>query len=113
MIQLYHPMDSIVSSIIRQGGTLWRALVGRRSPAASAASGIGVLPAYAALAHYRVGITDLEPRLRILVMQLAAERSRCRWCIERGRHLWREAHLSIDELRALTRYETTSLFSQP
>ncbi|HZE94304.1 MAG TPA: hypothetical protein VEZ49_06310 [Gemmatimonadales bacterium] len=105
-------MDSIVSSMIRHGGALWRALVGRRSPAAAAGSGIGVLPAYAALARYRVGITDLEPRLRMLVMQLAAERSRCRWCVERGRHLWRAAHLSIDELRALTRYETSSLFSQ-
>jgi len=70
-----------------------------------------VLPAYAALARYDISGTDLDPRLRLLVTQLAAERSRCRWCIERGRHLWREAQLSIEELRALPRYETSSLFS--
>jgi alkylhydroperoxidase family enzyme len=70
-----------------------------------------VLPAYAALGRYQRHTPDLEPRLRMLVTQLAAERSRCRWCIERGRHLWREALLSLDELRALPRYETSSLFS--
>jgi len=47
----------------------------------------------------------------MLVTQLAAERSGCRWCIERGRHDWREAQLSFDALRALPRYETSSLFS--
>lgn len=104
-------MDSLVSSIIRQGGAVWRALVGHGTPTVAPPPGVRVLPAYAALARYRITTTDLEPRLRILVMQLAAERSRCRWCIERGRHLWREAQLSLDELRALTRYETSALFS--
>jgi alkylhydroperoxidase family enzyme len=47
----------------------------------------------------------------MLVTQLAAERSGCRWCIEQGRHLWREAELSLDALRALPRYDTSSLFS--
>jgi alkylhydroperoxidase family enzyme len=70
-----------------------------------------VLPAYAALARYQISTTDLDPRLRTLVTQLAAERSGCRWCIELGRHLWREAQLSIEALRALPRYETSSLFS--
>ena len=70
-----------------------------------------VLPAYAALARYQHHGAQLDRRLRLLVMQLAAERSRCRWCIERGRHLWREAQLSYDALRALPRYETSSLFS--
>ena len=97
-------MDSLVSSILR-------ALIGRRTPAVPSPAGVRILPAYAALARYNTTITDLEPRLRMLVMQLAAERSRCRWCIERGRHLWREAQLSIDELRALTRYESSPLFS--
>jgi alkylhydroperoxidase family enzyme len=69
------------------------------------------LPAYAALARYQLHTPDLDPRLRMLVMQLAAERSGCRWCIERGRHLWREAQLSLDELRALPRYETSACFS--
>jgi len=69
------------------------------------------LPAYAALARYQVGATQLEPRLCMLVTQLAAERSRCRWCIERGRHAWRETHLPIESLRTLRQYETSASFS--
>jgi len=69
------------------------------------------LPAYAALARYQVGATQLGPRLRMLVTQLAAERSRCRWCIEQGRHAWREAHLPMASLRTLRQYETSTSFS--
>jgi len=72
---------------------------------------VRVLPAYAALARYHSNSIALEPRLHMLVTQLAAERSRCRWCIERGRHLWREAQLPVDALRALLRYESSALFS--
>lgn len=110
MIQLYHHMDSIVAIMIRQGGAVWRALAGRRASTATP-GGARVLPAYAALARYNGGI-DLEQRLRLLVTLLAAERSGCRWCIERGRHFWRQAQLSLEELRALPRYETSSLFSK-
>ena len=95
-------MDTIVTK-------LWRALVGETRPPAVPST--RVLPAYAALARYRLGDGDLEPRLKLLVTQLAAERSRCRWCIEQGRHLWREAQLSLEALRALTHYETSALFS--
>lgn len=102
-------MDSIVTSLIRTGGAIWRTFAGGR--VAAAPGDARVLPAYAALARYQVGGGDLAPRLRLLVTQLAAERSGCRWCIERGRHLWREAHLSRDALRALLQYETSSLFS--
>lgn len=102
-------MDSIVTSLLRRGGAIWRAFAGTR--AATIEIGTRVLPAYAALARYQVGDTDLEARLRLLVTQLAAERSGCRWCIERGRHVWREAHLPIDALGALLQYETSSLFS--
>ncbi len=70
-----------------------------------------MLPAYAALARYRHDAPELEPRLRLLVTQLAAERSGCRWCIERGRHLWREAQLPLEALRALPHYETSPQFS--
>lgn len=101
-------MDSIVATIIRRGGAVWRALAARQRSAPPA--GARVIPAYAALARYNRGI-DLEPRLRLLIKQLAAERSGCRWCIERGRHFWREAQLSLAELRALSRYDTSSLFS--
>ena len=87
---------------------LWQALI---APTAPASPGARVLPAYAALARHQLHTPDLEPRLRMLVTQLAAERSHCRWCIERGRHLWRDAQLSLDDLRALPRYDTSSLFS--
>lgn len=90
---------------------VWRALVGPREPSPRAPAGPRVLPAYAALARYQLHTPDLDARLRMLVTQLAAERSHCRWCIERGRHLWREAQLSLDELRALPRYETSARFS--
>ena len=96
-------MDTIVIRI-------WRALT--RSPQNRAIpAGARVLPAYAALARYHNSSIDLDPQLRMLVTQLAAERSGCRWCIDRGAHLWREAQLSLDALRALRRYETSSLFS--
>ena len=101
-IQLYHPMDTIVRKLLR-------AFLGQ--PPKTIPGGTRVLPAYAALSRYHAHSTDLEPRLRLLVTQLAAERSRCRWCIERGRHTWRESHLGLDQLRALLRYETSSLFS--
>lgn len=90
---------------------LWRALVAPRNSAAVPPGGVRVLPAYAALAHYHSNSIALELRLHMLVTQLAAERSRCRWCIERGRHLWREAQLPVDALRALLRYESSALFS--
>jgi alkylhydroperoxidase family enzyme len=72
---------------------------------------VRILPAYAALGRYHTNSTDLDPRLRMLVTQLAAERSGCRWCIERGRHLWREAQLPVEALRAVPQYERSALFS--
>ena len=104
MIQLYHGMGTLVTR-------LWRALVAPRKPSAIPSGGVRVLPAYAALARYHTYSTDLDARLRMLVAQLAAERSRCRWCIERGRHLWREAQLPVDALHAVLRYATSALFS--
>ena len=102
VIQLYHTMGTLVTR-------LWRAFVAPRTSAPP--GGPRVLPAYAALARYQTNSPDLDSRLRLLVTQLAAERSRCRWCIERGRHLWREAQLPLDALHALARYETSALFS--
>jgi alkylhydroperoxidase family enzyme len=103
-------MDTLVTALVRRGGALWRALAGRAG-AFPTPGGARVLPAYAALARHRLSDPDLDPRVRLLVTQLAAERSRCRWCIERGRHLWREAQLPTEALRALARYETSALFS--
>ncbi|MFN2571443.1 MAG: carboxymuconolactone decarboxylase family protein [Gemmatimonadales bacterium] len=104
-------MDTIVGTLFRRGAAIWRALAGRNGSAAPSITGTRVLPAYAALARHRNTAGDLDPRLRLLVTQLAAERSHCRWCVERGRHLWREAQLSLDALRSLPRYETSSAFS--
>ena len=97
-------MDSLVAR-------LTRIFVGRPDARHVSRPSPRVLPAYAALARYQTNGTDVEPRLRLLVTQLAAERSRCRWCVERGRHMWREGQFPIDVLRALPRYETSALFS--
>jgi len=96
-------MDSLVAKFFR--------LLSDRPNASRLPPGPRVLPAYAALARYQTIGAELEPRLRLLVTQLAAERSRCRWCIEHGRHLWRDAQFPIDALRLLLRYETSALFS--
>ncbi|HEV2671775.1 MAG TPA: hypothetical protein VGU74_11820 [Gemmatimonadales bacterium] len=98
-------------ALLRGLGSLLRTLAGRGAGGSRAPSGARVLPAYAALARYHMRAAELEPRLRMLATQLAAERSRCRWCIEKGRHLWRDSHLPLDALRALPHYETSSLFS--
>jgi alkylhydroperoxidase family enzyme len=93
-------------------GAVWNSLAhsngtGLKAAAASAR----ILPAYVAVARYRSAATSLEPRLRLLVSQLAAERSGCRWCIERGRHLWREAFLPSELLGALPHFTRSPLFT--
>jgi len=72
--------------------------------------GPGSLPAYLRVRSW-TGEALLEPRLRLLVRQLAAELSGCRWCIEQGRHLWRQRFLPPAELAALRRYAASPLFS--
>jgi alkylhydroperoxidase family enzyme len=80
-------------------------------PASSRVPGARVLPAYAALGRQFAGDARLDPRLRLLVGQLAAELSGCRWCIEYGRHRWHQAFFSTTELRALRRHSSTRRFS--
>jgi alkylhydroperoxidase family enzyme len=104
-------MDTLMITVLRRAGWVLRAIAGRAPAPAPLPAGPGVLPAYAALARFRTGATALEPRLQLLVTQLAAERSHCRWCIERGRHLWREAVLPAEVLRALRQYAASPLFS--
>jgi alkylhydroperoxidase family enzyme len=99
VLQLYLKMGTIISTL----RSFWQQLGAKPSSAR-------ILPAYAALGRYRNEF-ELEPRLRLLVMQLAAERSGCRWCIEYGRHRWRDAQLSMDSLPHLLRYETSGHFS--
>lgn len=89
-------------------GRTWRAL--RALPPRGTPSP-RVLPAYAALGRSIRDAVDLEPRLRLLVRQLAAELSGCRWCAEYGRHVWRQAFLPPYELEALRHFASTPLFS--
>jgi alkylhydroperoxidase family enzyme len=87
----------------------WKALA--QAPAARL-PGPSVLPAYARMGRYgAAGSVSLEPRLRLLVQQLAAELAECGWCVEHGRHLWRRAFLSLEELQALRRFRESRLFS--
>jgi alkylhydroperoxidase family enzyme len=53
-----------------------------------------------------------DERTRLLVRQLSAERSGCRWCIERARHDWRVAGLPVDLLRRLDRHDPDAGFSE-
>lgn len=87
---------------------VWRAL---RTPPQRGMPSPRVLPAYAALGRAVRDTVEIEPRLRLLVRQLAAELSGCRWCIEQGRHAWRQAFLPTPDLGALRHYATTPLFS--
>jgi alkylhydroperoxidase family enzyme len=54
---------------------------------------------------------SVDDRTRLLVRQLAAERSGCRWCIDRARHDWRAAGLPVDLLRRLDRRDPDAGFS--
>ena len=94
--------------LLRWAERVWRRLA---KPAVRRSPGPRVLPAYAAMGRYVARDAELDLRLRLLVGQLAAELSGCRWCIECGRHRWRQAFLSTTELRALRRYASTRLFS--
>jgi len=95
--------------LLRWLARTWRGLT---TPPPRPVPGPGVLPSYARMGRYIAATVTLEPRLRLLVQQLAAELAGCRWCVERGRHLWRKAFLSFDELRAVRRYAGSQLFSE-
>lgn len=86
----------------------WRGL----TPPAPRLPGPEVLPSYASMGRYVAGGATLEPRLRLFVQQLAAELAGCRWCVEHGRHLWRQAFLSLEQLRGLRGYAESRLFSE-
>ena len=88
---------------------LWRGLEG---PAAPRLPGPRAIAAYAAMGCHVAGATTLDLRLRLLVEQLAAELAGCRWCIEQGRHRWRQAFLPLEPLGALRRHATSPFFSE-
>ena len=88
----------------------WHAL--SASPAARV-PGPRALPSYARMGRYVADGAALDPRVDLLVRQLAAELSGCRWCIEHGLHRWRQAFLPGAELGALRHYAASPLFSPP
>ena len=71
-----------------------------------------VLYAYLALARRPGQTAEVDDRTRLLVRELAAERSGCQWCIDRARHDWRAAGLPVDLLRSLTRHATSPELSE-
>ncbi|HVH11267.1 MAG TPA: carboxymuconolactone decarboxylase family protein [Gemmatimonadales bacterium] len=95
--------------LLRWLTSAWRALAHPPTPR----PGPWALRAYAALGRHGAGDAELEPRLRLLVRQLAAELSGCRWCIERGRHGWRQAFLPLEDLRAVRHHASAPAFSPP
>lgn len=96
--------------------TLWPFLdrasgaIGAVRPASPALPGPLGLVAYARLR--RTG-ADLPPRLRLLVGQLAGERSGCGWCAQRNRHLALQAGISALDLDGVTGFATASGYSAP
>lgn len=58
------------------------------------------------------GSAPLEPRLELLVSQLSAERSGCRWCIEGGRHRGRKAGLSGEAIASVEAPGDARCFSE-
>src|SRR2546429_5295285 len=86
----------------------WHAL---SAPPAARVPGPRALPSYARMGRYVADGVALDPRVDLLVRQLAAELAGCRWCIEYGLHRWRQAFLPIGELAALRYYAASPLFS--
>ena len=56
---------------------------------------------------------DLPPRLRLLVGQLAAERSGCAYCAHRNRHLALQAGVSAADLDGVSRCAVAPGYSEP
>jgi alkylhydroperoxidase family enzyme len=75
-------------------------------------SGPLLLDAYLLLARRPGGAEPLDTRLELLVGQLSAELSGCRWCIEAGRHRWRKALLPVDSLKLLHTSGDAECFSE-
>src|SRR6266567_898161 len=86
--------------LVRWLARTWSAL---SAPPPVPLPGPRALPSYARMGRYIAGGTALDPRVDLLVRQLAAELSGCRWCIEHGLHRWRQSFLPaavLGELRS-------------
>ena len=80
--------------------------------AVPAPSGPLLLEAYLRLARLPGRADPLDARLELLVGQLSAELSGCRWCIEAGRHRWRKALLPLESLKLLPTPQVADCFSE-
>jgi alkylhydroperoxidase family enzyme len=69
------------------------------------------LPAYARLARTWAPIEPLPSRLHLLVTQLAAVRSGCRYCVQHARHTALKAGLRPEVLDRVARYTSAGHFS--
>src|SRR2546426_5690634 len=67
--------------LVRWLARTWSAL---SAPPPVPLPGPRALPSYARMGRYIAGGVALEPRVELVVRQLAAELSGCRWCIEHG-----------------------------
>ena len=94
--------------LLRLISRTWKALF---DPVPVRLPGPRALPSYAQMGRYIAAGVALDPRVDLLVRQLAAELAGCRWCIEYGLHRWRQAFLPIGELAALRYYAASPLFS--
>src|SRR6266481_4314634 len=94
--------------LLRWLGRIWNALA---APPPARLPGPRALPSYVRMGRYIAGGAALDPRVDLLVRQLAAQLAGCRWCIEHGLHRWRQAFLPIAELAALRYYAASPLFS--
>src|SRR3989442_15621521 len=70
------------------------------------------LPSYARMGRYIAGGAALDARVDLLVRQLAAELSGCRWRVGHGLHRWCQAFLPATELAALRHYAASPVFSE-
>lgn len=71
------------------------------------------LPAYARVSWSRSSLDALDPRLRLLVTQLAAERSGCDYCVHFSRHVGLRGGVPAAALDAVADYPRSSHFSEP
>lgn len=79
------------------------------TPAAGLPGPLGI----AGYARLRRTGDDLPRRLRLLVDQLAAERSGCPWCAHRNRHLALQAGVSAADLDHVTCFASAPGYAEP
>src|SRR6266478_5958519 len=94
--------------LLRLISRTWKAL---SDPLPVRLPGPRALPSYAQMGRYIAAGAALDPRVDLLVRQLAAQLAGCRWCIEHGLHRWRKAFLPVAQLGALRHYAASPVFS--